>query len=48
VLWTCKNIFYFVSSFEHVNFAINGKSSKKVMTIQTIMLPLWSFKHTKM
>jgi hypothetical protein len=39
---------WFVSSFEHVNFAINGKYSKIIMTILTIMLSLWSFKHTKM
>ncbi len=25
MLWTCKNIFEFVLSFEHINFAINGK-----------------------
>jgi hypothetical protein len=30
----------FVSSFEHVNFAIIEKHSKKFMTIQIIMLPL--------
>jgi len=29
-----------VSSFEHVNFVINGKCSKKLMTIQTIMFQL--------
>jgi len=40
--------FCFVSRFEHVNFAINEKYSKKIMTIQTIMFHLWSFKHTKM
>jgi hypothetical protein len=39
--------FWIVSSCEHVNFAINGKYSKKIMTIQTIMFHLWSFKHTK-
>jgi hypothetical protein len=31
-------ILLFVSSFEHVNFAINKKYSKKIMTIQTIVL----------
>jgi hypothetical protein len=40
--------FLFVSSFEHVKFVINGKYSKKNMTIQTIMFPLQSFKHIKM
>ncbi len=40
--------FWFGSNFEHVNFAINGKYSKKFMTFQIIMFPLWSFKHTKM
>jgi hypothetical protein len=34
--WACKKI------------TINGKYSKKIMTIQTIMLLLWSFKHIKM
>jgi hypothetical protein len=34
VFWTCINIFWFVSKFEHVNFEINGKYSKK----------LWQFK----
>jgi hypothetical protein len=29
VLRTCKNIFY-VSNFEHVNFAISGKYSQKI------------------
>jgi hypothetical protein len=32
--------FWFVSNFEHVNFTINWKYFKKIMTIQTIMLPL--------
>jgi hypothetical protein len=32
--------FLFMLSYEHVNFAINGKYSKKIMIIQTIMLPL--------
>ncbi len=40
--------FLFVSNFEHVNFAINEKYFKNIMTIQTIMFHLWSFKHTKM
>jgi hypothetical protein len=39
---------WFVLSFKHVKFTINEKYSKKIMTIQTIMLPLWSFKHIKM
>jgi hypothetical protein len=30
--------FWVVSSCEYVNFAINGKYSQKIMTIQTIML----------
>jgi hypothetical protein len=31
-------IFYlFISSFEHLNFAINEKYLKKIVTIQTIM-----------
>jgi hypothetical protein len=47
MIWTCKNICH-VSSFEHLNFAINGKYSKKIMIIQIIMYPLWFFKHTKM
>jgi hypothetical protein len=34
-----------MSSFEDINFAINGKYSKKIMKIQTIMFPLWYFKH---
>jgi len=29
VLWTCKKHFWFVSSFGHVNFVINGKYSQK-------------------
>jgi len=37
--------FWFVSNFEHVNFAIKEKYSKKIMTIQIIMLQLQSFKH---
>jgi len=42
-------IFYlFISSFEHLNFAINEKYLKKIVTIQTIMFHMWSFKHTKM
>jgi len=41
-------LFWFVSSFEHLNFAINGKYSQKIMIIQTIVLPLWYFKHAKM
>ncbi len=40
--------FWFVSNFEDVKFAINGKHSKNIMIIQSIMLPLWSFKDTKM
>jgi len=37
--------FWSVSSFGHVNFAINGKISKNIYEkIQTIMFPLWSFK----
>jgi hypothetical protein len=32
--------FLFMSSFEDINFAINGKYSKKIMKIQTIMFPL--------
>jgi hypothetical protein len=32
--------FKFVSNFEHIDFVINGKYSKKIMTIQTIMLLL--------
>jgi hypothetical protein len=35
-------------AFGRVSFAINGKYFQKNMTIQTIMLPLWSFKHIKM
>jgi hypothetical protein len=38
--------FLFVSRFEHVNLMKN--IPKNIMTIQTIMFPLWSFKHTKM
>jgi hypothetical protein len=33
-------LFIFVSRFEHVNFAINEKYSRKTMTIQTIMFHL--------
>ncbi len=40
--------FLFVSSFEHVNFEINEKYSKKNIIIQNIMFPLWFFKYTKM
>jgi hypothetical protein len=29
MFWTCKNIFKFLSSFEYVKFAINGKYSQK-------------------
>jgi hypothetical protein len=47
MLWTCKNIYLFMLSFEHVKFSINGKCSKKIMTLQIIMFHLWSFKHTK-
>jgi hypothetical protein len=36
--------FWFMSSFEHVDFAINGKYSKNIMIIQIIMLHLWSKK----
>jgi hypothetical protein len=43
-----KTLNWFVFSFEHVNFAINGKYSKNIMTILTSMFPLWSFKHIKM
>jgi hypothetical protein len=39
---------WFVLSLEHVNFAINEKNPKQIMTIQIIMLHLWSFKHIKM
>jgi hypothetical protein len=38
----------FLLSFENANFVINGKYFKIIMTIQTIMFPLWFFKHTKM
>jgi len=49
MFWTCKNIFLFVSSFEHVKFAINGKYSQKIYEkIQIIMFSLWFLKHTKM
>jgi abortive infection bacteriophage resistance protein len=48
VLWTCKDIFDMCQAFEHVNFAINEKIQKTFMIIQTIMFPLWYFKHTKM
>jgi len=47
MLWTYKNIFD-LSSFEHVNLLLMEHISKKNMTIQTIMFPLWSSKHTKM
>jgi hypothetical protein len=41
--------FVFMLSFEHVSFAIKGKYILKIfMTIQIILLHLWSFKHTKM
>ncbi len=40
--------FWFVSNFENVTFEINGKNSPKKTTIQTIMLPLRSFKRIKM
>jgi len=30
MFWACKNIFKFVSSFEHVKFAVNGKYSQKI------------------
>jgi len=29
MFWTCKNIFLFLLSFEHVNFVINEKYSQK-------------------
>jgi hypothetical protein len=37
-----------VPRFKHVNFTIMKNIPKKFMTIQTIMIPLWSFKHMKM
>ncbi len=40
--------FLFVPRFKHVNFTIMKNIPKKFMTIQTIMIPLWSFKHMKM
>jgi hypothetical protein len=40
--------FWFVSNFEHVNFPINENIPKKIMTIQIIVLHLWSFKLRKM
>jgi hypothetical protein len=35
-----QNYFVFMSSFEHIEFAINEKYSKIIMLIQIIMLPL--------
>jgi hypothetical protein len=43
-----QKLFWFMLSFEHVNFIINGNIPKKLMTIQPIMLPMWFFKHIKM
>ncbi len=40
--------FLFVSSFEHVNFAINGKYSKNFYDNPNYYVFLWSFKHIKM
>jgi hypothetical protein len=40
--------FWFVSNFEHVNFAIKGTYSKKNYDIPNYYVHLWSFKHTKM
>jgi hypothetical protein len=42
-----QKYFWFVSNFEHVNFANTKKNLKNIMTIQTIMFHLWSFKHIK-
>jgi hypothetical protein len=42
------DLFLKFECFEHVIFAINRKYCKKIMTIQNIMLHLWSFKHAKM
>jgi hypothetical protein len=39
--------FLFVSSFEHINFAINEKIPKALMTIQTTMFIFWFSKHKK-
>jgi hypothetical protein len=39
---------WFVSNFEHGNFVINEKYHTNIVSIQTIMLALWFFKHTKM
>ncbi len=35
-----QKYFVYVSKFEHIKFAINGKYFKKIIIIQTIMLRL--------
>jgi hypothetical protein len=43
-----KKIILFMLNFDNIKFVINGKYSQKIMTIQIIMFPSWSFKHTKL
>jgi len=40
-----QKLFWFVSNFEHVKFAISENIPQKIVTIQTIMFHLWYFKH---
>jgi len=49
MLWKNKIVFWFVLSFEQLNFAINVKYSKKHYVNQNYYVTFkWPFKHTKM
>jgi hypothetical protein len=48
MLWTCKNIFDLCQVLIMQTLQLMENIPKKLMIIQTIMLPLWSFKHIKM
>jgi hypothetical protein len=47
-VWTCKKKNWFMSSFDNINFAINGKYSPKNYDNPKYYASLWFFKHTKM
>ncbi len=48
VFWICKNIFDLCQTLSIWTLQLMENIPKTFMTIQTIMIPLWSFKHTKM
>jgi hypothetical protein len=48
VFWTYKNIFDLCTALSMYTLQLMENNPKKFMTIQTIMLPSWFFKHTKM